>query len=359
MAVAEPAKPHTLLLKLAAMKVDADKGTIIGATVAKANVPAVGKYVLLDAEGKITRDVKLAKRKVPVFTDQKTLETLLVAAQKYGPKFKIREDHDDSTGARVGYSANFKLEGDLVSADLTIFKAYRNRELFFEIAAQTPDLIGLSIDAYADYEITGTGADEKALMRILELDAVDVVDAGAITPDGLLFKRGVDTPDNPEPQKTDKMAAPTIEDVMALVTKQGESLASLSATVQKLACPPSPDDAMKKGIDEIKTSLAETRTQLAAQTATIAAMKREKALLGFRGSDAERARLAAAPADEVDKIIEGQKDYPALVKAARAADAKLSASAAHSAVMATPEGSAAYRIHLQKKGVAKFDQAAA
>lgn len=348
---------HNLLLRLAVNRVDREGGVIYGATVAKAGVPALGKIVLLDGAGNITRDPKLAKSRIPVFTDDKTLETLLAAVKLAGPKFKVREDHDDKLEARIGFSTNFKREGDRVAADLTVFKAYRNRELLFETAAETPDLIGLSIDAFLDFEIVGTGDERRALMRVLELDAVDIVDAGAITPGGLLFRRGVDNPaedDKPEIQPPSQMAAPTNEEIMAALSKMGEGITALAKTVAdqgaclaKLSAPPAPaDEKMKADLDGLKT-------QLAALVTSHAAMRREKLLLGFRGSDAERSKLAAAPLDELEKTIAGQKDYLTLVSDARTANAKLSAADAHEQVRKTPEGKEAYGRHLLSKGVVK------
>jgi hypothetical protein len=358
--ITPPQQSHNLLLKLAANRVDREGGVIYGATVAKAGVQALGKAVMLDGAGNITRDPKLATSKVPVYTDDKTLETLMAATKLAGPKFKVREDHDDKLEARIGFSANFKKDGDRVSADLTVFKAYRNRELLFETAAETPDLIGLSIDAFLEFELTGTGDDRKALMRVLELDAVDIVDAGAITPGGLLFRRGVDSPandDNPENQPPSIMAAPTPEEIMSALSKMGEGITALAKTVaDQGAClakltapPPAPDAQMKADLDGLKT-------QLSALTNSHAAMRRERLLLGFRGPESERQKLAAAPIDELEKIVAGQKGYLALVADARAANAKLSAADAHEQVRKTPEGREAYDRHLLSKGVTKNPQ---
>lgn len=177
---------HELALQLIASAVDARTGTIRGVTVAQAGVEATGKYILLDADGNLTRDPAIARRRLQVVTDAKTLETLMVAANAAGGSSKSREDHDESLGARIGYADNFKLEGNRVVCDLHVFDSYRNRNLLLETAAKTPKEIGISIDMTPRWEIENG----RALMRIEELMAVDVVDEGAITHDGLFLNRG-------------------------------------------------------------------------------------------------------------------------------------------------------------------------
>jgi hypothetical protein len=83
-------------------------------------------------------------------------------------------------------------------------------------------------------------------------------------------------------------------------------------------------------------------------------MKREKALLGFRGTDAERAALSAAPVEDIEKLNAPKKSYTQLV-AERIESTKCKKSEAHLFVMKTHK--AEYAEHLLSKGV--FDPAKA
>lgn len=345
---------YDFALQLAAGAVDAKTGIIRGVTVAQSGVEATGKFILLDAEGNLTRDPALAKRKLQVITDAKTLETLLAAANAAGGSTKSREDHDESIGARIGFADNFKLEQGKVVCDLHVFDNYRNRDLLLETAAKTPKEIGVSIDMNPSFEIHNG----RALMRIEELIAVDVVDEGAITHDGLFLNRSVDNSPKVKPEATqpsssmaDDQKQPTLQDCMSAISALTASVSALAGTVAE----------MKKSDagEQLKATLSEVNTKLAAQATAIAEVKQTAAALGQKpgaaagtGADAasetERQRLAAENAQK-------GKNYLALVddeKKARAADlasGKLKAGDIHKIVMnANPEK---YREHLKATGI--------
>lgn len=338
---------HTLRGQFSATSIDVNTGVLHGCVVAKAGVQATGKFVFLDASGAITRDEKLAKKKVPVFTDAKTLETLMAAAKLAGKRVKSREDHNDELGARVGFADSFKRvtddEGDRVIADIHVFKTYKNRAIVLETAAETPEEIGLSIDFTPTFELI----DGKALMRVTELHGVDMVDEGAITPDGLFLSARVDKAAKVEldttleTQPPEKMAAPTPEEIMSAVNALG---AKFEECMKKMAAPAAPVADPK--VDEALKSVNELKTQLSATTATIAQMKREKALLGV--SAGERAALAAAPVEDIEKHVSEKKDYLSLV-AAHVEKTKCKKSEAHVHVMRAH--SAEYREHLNARGI--------
>ncbi len=173
---------HRSRLTLKAERVDTAGGVLHGVTVAVAGVQALGKYVFLNQAGAVTRDPKQAVKKLPIYTDEKTLSTLMSAVSDAGGRLKVREDHDDSIGARAGFADSFALsKNGTVTADIHLFESYRNRPVVIETAEKTPDKIGLSIDFEPTFELAG----DKALMRVASIEAVDVVDAGAITPNGL------------------------------------------------------------------------------------------------------------------------------------------------------------------------------
>lgn len=350
---------HDLRQHLRASRVDVPSGIIYGATVAKAGVRATGKTLFLDAAGKITRDEKLAARKLPIFTDEKTLDTLLAAAQDAGPRVKIREDHDDSLGARAGFASAFaKTTDGRVVADLKLFSEYRHRSLVLETAEQTPTEIGLSIDFTPTFEIVG----DKAMMRVEELHAVDLVDEGAITPDGLLLSAGVDTAakgETPPNQPTEKMP-PSNEEIMAQLNELAANVGKCMAAMAALQTPPAGDkkpepDAMaavRSEVTQLSTQITSLNDRVGQLVSDNAKLKKERALLGFRGTPAERERLAAAgtAAEDIEKMSAEKKNYGQLVAEYRAKH-KCSASVAHAAVQKSDEGKAAYTLHLSTLGV--------
>lgn len=352
---------HTLRRQLAAGAVDAGLGVIRDCVVVEAGVPATGKYVLLDASGNITRDEKLAKKKIPVFTDEKTLDTLLTAAAEAGKRVRTREDHDETIGARAGFSDAFKRvkdqAGDRVVADVHLFKSYRHRDILLETAAQTPDEVGLSIDFTPSFELAG----EKAFMRVAELHAVDIVDTGAVTPGGLFLSARVDTnrksetKEISETQPPVQMAAtPSNDEIMAALSALTKTVGDCMAAVTKLATPPAkvPDvdnDGMKAIKAEQEKLAAEVKAQaeqLKASQTTIAQMRKEKALLGL--SATERAAAATASVEDTEKMAASKKDYLTLV-AERVDSAKCKRSEAHLFIQRNHRE--AYAAHLLAKGV--------
>jgi hypothetical protein len=262
---------------------------------------------------------------------------------------KMREDHDDSVGARAGYVADFKRitsgDEDRVVTDLHVFKSYRNRNVMLETAVETPEEIGLSIDFTPSFELAG----DKALMRVVELHAVDIVDEGAITPDGLLLSASVDSVPKSESEKLN--ATPTMADTpnpnAEVLAAIGQLAKTMTDCLSKLATPPAAPTPDPKA-DEALKAVNELKTQLSATTAQVAQMKKEKALLGFRGTDAEKIALAAAPAEDIEKLNAGKKTFVQLVDE-RVASAKCKRSEANLYVMKNHR--AEYAEHLSAKGI--------
>lgn len=333
---------HKLSCQLKADGVDAAKGVIKGATVAQSGVQATGKFYEAP-DGK----------EYPVFTDDETLETLMAAAAAAGKRIKSREDHVDGVGSRAGYADAFSLTDDgRVIADIHLLKSYKNRELVLETAQETPGEIGLSIDFLPTFEVR----DGKALMRVSELHAVDIVDEGAITHGGLFLSASVDTArkvetGTPKESQPDAQMAATLDEIMSALTAQKTEYAALAASVNelkaKVGTAPAPDANAVAAL----AATNELKEQFAAQKQEIVQMKREKALLGFRGSSEERAKLATANVEEIEKAKSEAKDYLGLV-AARAESAKCKRSEAHVWVMRNHKDE--YAAHLARKGVVKF-----
>lgn len=339
---------HDLSFQLNATAIDSDTGIIRGATVAQAGVEAIGKFVLLDKNGNLTRDPDEAVRKLQVVTDDTTLDSLMAAAQDAGGVLKIRSDHDDSLSARAGFADNFKKVGNRVVCDLHLNTSYRDRDIVLETAKNTPKLIGLSIDMNPDFELTKT----TALMRISELFAVDLVDAGAITHDGLFLSRGVDNKSkvifSEKISPTNKMAKddskePTIAECMAL-------LANLQSAVSELKTNSASDKSK-----EAMSAVEEFRTELKAIKDSQTKLSQERASLGLKAEDAAVLKaMAEAETERVRLKAEGEKNKPKSylelveVKFVEGAG-KLKKSDCHRAVMASDPK--AYQLHLSARGV--------
>lgn len=372
------ANERNLRTKLSAAAIDEASGIVRGCTVAQANVEAAGKFVLLDASGKITRDPGRAVRKLPVWTDEKTLDTLMNAIRAAGGVLKVRSDHDDSLAARAGFADSFRIVEEngskRTTGDLHLAKSYRDREIFLETAKTTPKLVGLSIDFLPEYEIAG----DRALMRVVEVSAVDIVDEGAITREGLFLARRVDnrakfqkTPETKttatmaDDKKTEKKEGePTMSEMLSQMTALAtgvkscmEGLAALQKQMSAASAAPAGDKKEEKAPDELAAVAKEAREQLAALKAEreqlakdrVAAGK-EKAALGLKD---EKAASAADLAEEREKLAKGKdetpKTYLELVAEAKASGKFAKGSDAHSHVMkAHPE---AYRLHLAARNI--------
>lgn len=366
---------HEVAFDLSAATVDSASGVIRGVTAMKAGVKAKGKFVMLDGAGVRTTDIKLMKSRIPAFTDMETLHTLMGAAQDAGGRVKVRSDHDNSLSARAGHATNFRLLEDRVVCDLHLNRAYRDRDTVIETAQKTPELMGCSIDFDPEFVIEKN----KALMRVSILSAVDLVDEGAVTPNGLFMASRVDNEnkDNASSEsETDslttmakadeKKTAPTIDECMAAVTEMAGKLAEFNAAMTAMKSAPA--SASLSAVDELNVTLkaikadqeklsAEQATFITEQKATLATLAKERAALGLNSESAkkltegeeqetERVRLAAAKAKE-DKT---PKTYLALV-AAKKAEGKLSAPDCHRYVMSAHAD--AYAAHQIAQGIVK------
>lgn len=357
---------YGLAMQLHAGAVDAKGGVLRGVTVAQAGVEATGKFVFLDKDGNLTRDAKLAARKLQVVTDEQTLETILSAANAAGGILKARSDHDDALESRAGYADNFKkvpagpeigsdkIVPARVICDLHLNDSYRDRDVVLETASKTPQLIGLSIDMLPEFEIFK----DRALMRIAELFGVDIVDEGAITHAGLFCNRSVDktarlktaTPD-PLTQMADDKKPLTIDDCMAAISKLGDAMTALQAAVT-----PKKADADADGMSaKLAAEMKDTREKLAAVTESLATLQKESAALGLKKGDAKAGTGADAGAEtEAQRLAaekaNGEKTYLQIVDETVAASAgKLKRSDAHRQVMQSHP--AKYADHQKNLGV--------
>jgi hypothetical protein len=235
-----------------------------------------------------------------------------------------------------------------------LFLAYRNRAVVLETADKTPEEIGLSIDLTPEFEIDG----DRALMRVLELSAVDIVDEGAITPGGLFLSAGVDTrtrlkvsKNSPDPVEPDSTMTP--EEIMSAVTKAiapyTAAVDECKAALAKLtAAPVAPDAAMKIELESLKLKAESAEKAALGAIAATAQLKKDRALLGFKGTSAEKVALASKTAEEIETLAAAKKDYLTMV-AEHATTAKCAKSEAHVFVQRNHRD--VYAAHLLAKGV--------
>jgi hypothetical protein len=181
------ASPFEFTLKFASGpgSIDSAKGILLGVAVAEVG-EATGHFAFLDKSGGVVgvggiddaTEFPSAVRRLPLAMDEKSLNTVVASAKK---RVRTREDHDDEIESRAGYAENFRIQDQKVICDLKIFDSYGNRAVFLEAAAETPELIGLSGDFKFITEIVG----DRAMMRVTRVEAVDIVDEGALTHAGL------------------------------------------------------------------------------------------------------------------------------------------------------------------------------
>lgn len=349
-------REHDFSYQLGAGQVDSTAGILLSVTVAKSGVQATGKFVCLDTRGNITNDPRLAVDRIPIFTDEKTLTTLLGAAQDAKGRVKVRSDHDDTLDSRAGFATRFVRDGDRVACDLHLNDSYKDRAVVIETAVKTPELIGCSIDFKSSFEIK----DGKAFMRVDELYAVDLVDEGAITHQGLFMGRGrVDNETKVErsPNNMSK-TPPTAEDCMAAIDALSKSFKDeLVALVAKMPSQQPPAETAA-AVKELSTQLAAVKDEQAKfiteQKATIAKLAQERQSLGL---SADKVKLLESMADETEKarLAEEEakkkgapKDYLTSVTEL-AAERKIKRSDAHAEVQrSNPQ---LYRAHLAAKGM--------
>lgn len=376
----------TLQFSPGVRNVNAATGVLTGVTVAEVG-PATGHFAFLDKAGNVVgvggRDdgpeIKGAVRRLQLAMDEKSLETV-VAAGKKAQRFKTREDHDDSIAARAGQSTNFRLEDGKVVCDVSIFDAYANRAVFLETAEKTPELIGLSGDFKFVAEIVG----DQAMMRVTRIDAVDIVDQGALTHAGLFKVRAqVDTPPTENlsimakstPEKPDLKAFKELcAAVAAYRAANAESVAEIDECMAGLMPTPVPGDTVEAKaaasakadivkeltatfsakLEEVKATI-KTEVEAATRAQAVEFQKRMSALgIKFEAAKeptAEEIAAAKKLADEAEAKLKAEKQDFLALKAARAKEKNIAPSEAARQIMA--EFPDAYSAHLRAKGIIK------
>lgn len=237
---------------LATSKVDEIKGVVAGVAVITVG-PALGHGVLVDAT---------------------TLEQVKACAEQFAGGLKVKMDHYSAVSEIVGYLHGFRIDGDVLRADLYLLESAPARAYVLEIAQKIPDTFGLSI-AFSgiDERIAGTRPEEDiVLARCSEIYSADLVDDPAANPSGLFS-----TPDprqpakrcaEPAPTPTPKEPASMNEELMAALSGMiDEKMAPFAARLQALEAPPAPpaedpeDEsapaAMSRADDDLRTFAAD------------------------------------------------------------------------------------------------------
>ena len=156
-------------------RVDKEGGIIRGVSVMTVG-PALG-HTYKAEDGK----------ELPVFIDQTTLEQTKACAETYSGGVKVKADHRSGIFDVTGYLRNFRIEGDVLRADLHILATDDNRDKLLEMAETIPDTFGLSVFTVGPYDVKNG----MALDRCTEILSCDLVTEPAANPQGL-FERGAE-----------------------------------------------------------------------------------------------------------------------------------------------------------------------
>lgn len=177
----------------------------------------------------------------PWKVDRTTLEQLSGLINKNSKGAKMRPGHPDSRSSPItmakGANARIVEEGNspFVAIDVKFTKAsehYQNgewRKMLFEQADETPEDVGLSIDAVLDRKAMKTkDADGLIPIRLSSLNAIDFVDDAAATSGGLFSPEESDM----STENTDHAAElATLKTEFAALKKANEELTSKLSTL--------------------------------------------------------------------------------------------------------------------------------
>ena len=263
--MAKPRNPVECTLTaqfIAGDAIDTATGKLTGVVVAEVGT-AIGHFVFLDRDGRVlgnggaddAKNFNLVAKRVPLGADQKTLETIIEAGKVAG-RVRTREDHKDTIEARVGFMEDFRLDGNRVLADCNVLDNYRNRGLLLETAQKTPELIGMS----GDFKFTAEVVGDAAFMRVARIDAVDLVDEGAITHSGLFRALPPPPVDN---KTTDKSVTPTLPTMAKKDAVPADQMPDLDEFAAACAAVKKMHDAYKAHLDANEEMSKAVATHLA------------------------------------------------------------------------------------------------
>ena len=183
-----------------------------------------------------------------MFVDNLTLSQVMEQAKTYAGGLKVKLDHTTSASEIVGYLKEFRIDGDMVRADLHLLRSSPRREYILELAETIPDTFGLSI--------AFSGTDEKIgdnwFARCAEIYSADIVSEPAANPSGL-FQVGENQPTPPSDMTPEEIQAA----IAAALAPLAEKIAAIEAAVAAEAADESIEmtDGMK---DEVKKAAQES-----------------------------------------------------------------------------------------------------
>jgi hypothetical protein len=183
-----------------------------------------------------------------MFVDDLTLSQVVEQAKTYAGGLKVKLDHTTSASEIVGYLKGFRIEGDMVRADLHLLRSSPRREYILELAETIPDTFGLSI--------TFSGTDQKIgdnwFARCAEIYSADIVSEPAANPSGL-FQVGENQPTPPSDMTPEEIQAA----IAAALAPLAEKIAAIEAAVAAEAADEAVEmtDGMK---DEVKKAAQES-----------------------------------------------------------------------------------------------------
>lgn len=240
-------------------QVDKQNGIIHGVTVMESGVFAQGHFLWVDGNGMEVPEGTPRAKKIKLATDDRTIASVMDVLKADG-RARTRVNHSDLIQDRAGYSEGFEIEGNKLICDVNLFDSFQSRNLILETADKTPDLIGLSIDFNYTTEIAG----DTGYLRAYKVNAVDIVDKGAVTPRGLFSVIQLGARNNKEtenmanakmeaaPAKVEPVAGPDMAGIMAQLADICGKMGGYVAKMEAAANPPAEEKKEPAGAEETK-----------------------------------------------------------------------------------------------------------
>lgn len=140
------------------------------------------------------------------YVDSKSLQMLKGCCEKFANGVKVKMDHGGGIGDVAGMLRNFRIEGDVLRADLHFLDSEDGAAKIMEMAREIPDTFGLSVSVEQTLE-EGNG---RLSIRPTAVFSVDLVTDPAACPTGLFSTRRVDA--------TTKIKSMNPEDILKQLT---------------------------------------------------------------------------------------------------------------------------------------------
>lgn len=235
----------------------------------------------------------------PVAIDAETLRTVMECAKTYRTGLKVKVRHGSGPEDTCGHLSNFRLDGDKLRGDWTLYPTYDRYDHLVTLIATIPDTFGMSIDFSGPREFR----DGYAYARCTEIYNCAVVDEPAANPDGLFDRSGG-----------------VMNPLIALARFAGIAPAQPTAQTPMSAPPPpapaSPEessrgDAGAAGAVESDTTLGEIRDGLRAISAGLhMVLSGASAAPGPQGQMQPQAQATPAPQGPNQQPPAGQAQSP-------------------------------------------------